>query len=44
MDDLPIKQRGSARLQAVWGVIQANPSDKYVVVTDTKIRVRNMPP
>jgi predicted nuclease of predicted toxin-antitoxin system len=29
-----------ARLQAVWSVIEANPTGSFIVVTQTKIRVR----
>ncbi len=30
------------RLQAVWSVIEANPEGKFIVVTNHKVRVRNL--
>ena len=39
MEELTIKER-LTRLQAVWAVIEANPSGKFIVITEKKIRVR----
>ena len=30
------------RLQACWSVIDANPAGKFIVITDRKVRVRNL--
>jgi predicted nuclease of predicted toxin-antitoxin system len=32
-----------ARLQGVWSVVEANPSGRFVVITESKVRVRPMP-
>jgi predicted nuclease of predicted toxin-antitoxin system len=32
-----------ARLQAVWSVVEANPSGRFIVITETKVRVRLLP-
>jgi predicted nuclease of predicted toxin-antitoxin system len=39
LDTLPISQR-LARLQECWSIIEANPSGKFIVVTEKKVRVR----
>jgi predicted nuclease of predicted toxin-antitoxin system len=42
LDDLTVAEI-LARLQSVWSVVEANPSGKFIVVTETKVRVRPMP-
>ena len=42
MEDLTVQQR-LTRLQSVWSVVEANPTGKFIVVTDRKVRVRTMP-
>jgi predicted nuclease of predicted toxin-antitoxin system len=42
LDDLTVLEI-LARLQTVWSVVEANPSGKFIVVTETKVRVRPMP-
>ena len=32
-----------ARLQEVWAVVEANPSGRFIVVTESKVRVRALP-
>jgi len=32
-----------ARLQNVWSVIEANPTGRFIVVTESKVRVRPLP-
>ncbi len=32
-----------SRLQAVWSVVQANPSGRFIVITENKVRVRPLP-
>lgn len=32
-----------ARLQEVWSVIEANPSGRFIVVTESRVRVRLLP-
>ena len=41
--DLPAVQR-LARLQAVWGLVEANLTGNFLVVTKTKVRVRSLTP
>jgi predicted nuclease of predicted toxin-antitoxin system len=41
LEALTIKQR-LARLGEVWGVIEANPSGRFVVITETRVRVRSL--
>ena len=43
LDDLTVSQILS-RLQAVWSVVEANPSGHFIVITETRVRVRPMPP
>src|SRR5579872_3690748 len=31
------------RLQSVWSVVEANPSGRFIVITESKVRVRPMP-
>lgn len=33
-----------ARLQAVWSVVEANPSGRFIVITESKVRVRSLLP
>lgn len=42
LDDLTVPQILS-RLQSAWSVVEANPSGKFIVVTETKVRVRSVP-
>ena len=42
LDDLPVSDMLS-RLQAVWSVVQANPSGRFIVITKARVRVRPMP-
>ncbi len=42
MDHLHISKR-LERVQAVWSIVEANPSGKYIVITESKVRVRNLP-
>jgi predicted nuclease of predicted toxin-antitoxin system len=39
LDDMTVTER-IARLQTVWSVIEANPTGKFIVITDRKVRVR----
>ncbi len=39
MEDLTITER-LARLETAWSVIEANPSGKFIVITEKKVRVR----
>ena len=32
-----------ARLQNVWSVVEANPSGRFIVITESKTRVRPLP-
>lgn len=41
LEALAITER-VARLSSVWGVIEANPSGRFVVVTEHRIRVRRL--
>jgi predicted nuclease of predicted toxin-antitoxin system len=43
VEHLAIPQR-LARLQAVWGVVEANQTGAFVVITDRKVRVRKLHP
>ncbi|MBI1832489.1 MAG: DUF5615 family PIN-like protein [Planctomycetes bacterium] len=42
LDELPVSAI-LARLQAVWAVVEANPSGRFIVITETKVRVRPLP-
>lgn len=42
MDELKVPAR-IERLLAVWSVIQANPSGRFIVISANKIRVRELP-
>lgn len=42
LDDLTVPEI-LARLQNVWSVVEANPSGRFIVVTESKVRVRSMP-
>jgi predicted nuclease of predicted toxin-antitoxin system len=39
LDDMTVTER-IARLQMVWSVIEANPTGKFIVITDRKVHVR----
>ncbi len=41
-DDLPVSS-AIVRLKAVWSVIEANAVGRFIVVTETRIRVRALP-
>jgi predicted nuclease of predicted toxin-antitoxin system len=43
LDDLTVAD-ALARLQRVWTVVEANPSNRFVVITEKKVRVRTMRP
>jgi predicted nuclease of predicted toxin-antitoxin system len=43
LDDLPVTDR-VARLEAVWSVVEANPTGKFIVITESKVRVRDLTP
>ena len=43
MEDLPAARR-LARVQAVWNVIETNMPGKFLVVTETKVRLRVLTP
>jgi predicted nuclease of predicted toxin-antitoxin system len=32
-----------ARLQSAWSVVEANPSGRFIVITEKRVRVRSMP-
>jgi predicted nuclease of predicted toxin-antitoxin system len=32
-----------ARLQSVWSVVEANPTGRFIVITEKKVRVRPLP-
>ena len=42
-DDLTVPEI-LARLQAAWPVVEANPSGRFIVITESKVRVRSLPP
>ena len=42
LGDLPLAER-LARLDQVWETIEANPAGKFIVITPTKVRVRDLP-
>lgn len=42
LDDLPVSGI-LARLQSVWAVVEANPTGRFIVITETKVRVRPLP-
>jgi predicted nuclease of predicted toxin-antitoxin system len=39
MGNLPIPER-VARLAGAWSVVQSNPSGRFIVITENKVRVR----
>jgi predicted nuclease of predicted toxin-antitoxin system len=41
LEDLPISAR-LARLQEAWSVVEANSVGKFVVITERRVRVRNL--
>jgi predicted nuclease of predicted toxin-antitoxin system len=41
MERLTIAQR-LARLQAVWGIVEANQTGAFIVITEQKVRVRKL--
>ncbi len=41
LEELPISER-ILRLESVWSVIEANPSGKFIVIVERKIRVRRL--
>ena len=43
LDDLPVVEI-LARLKDVWSVVEANPSGRFIVITEKKVRVRSLPP
>jgi len=42
LEQLPVQDR-ILRLQAVWSLIEANPTGKFIVITDRKVRIRALP-
>jgi predicted nuclease of predicted toxin-antitoxin system len=42
LDDLTVAEI-LARLQGVWAVVEANPTGRFIVVTESKVRVRTLP-
>jgi predicted nuclease of predicted toxin-antitoxin system len=42
LEDLPASQM-LTRLQAVWSVVEANPIGRFIVITETRVRVRQTP-
>ena len=42
LDELPIPGV-LARLSTAWSVIEANPAGRFIVITENKIRVRELP-
>jgi len=42
LDDMKVSEI-LARLRSVSSVIEANPSGRFIVITETKVRVRPMP-
>ena len=41
LEQLTVQDR-IVRLQAAWSVVEANPMGKFIVITDGKVRVRNL--
>ena len=41
LEHLPVQDR-IVRLQASWPVVEANSTGKFIVITDGKVRVRNL--
>jgi predicted nuclease of predicted toxin-antitoxin system len=41
MEEIPLARR-IAHLETAWAVVEANPQGKFIVITDHKIRVRNL--
>lgn len=39
LDDLTVAEI-LVRLQSVWAVVEANPVNRFIVITETKVRVR----
>jgi len=42
LDDLTVPEI-LARIQSVWSVVEANPSGRFIVITENKVRVRPLP-
>ncbi len=42
LGDLTLAER-LARLERVWGTVEANPAGKFIVITPTKVRIRDLP-
>ncbi len=42
LDDLTVSEI-LARLRTVWSVVEANPAGQFIVITESKIRVRSLP-
>lgn len=42
LDDLTVAEI-LARLQDVWSVVEANPAGRFIVITESKVRVRPLP-
>ncbi len=42
LGDLPLAER-LARLGRAWGTVEANPTGKFIVITPTKVRIRDLP-
>ena len=43
LDDLTVAEI-LARLQAVWSFVEANPTGRFIVITERKVRGRSLPP
>jgi len=42
LDDLPVPAI-LARVQVVWSVVEANPTRRFIVITEKRVRARAMP-
>ncbi|MBL8826196.1 MAG: DUF5615 family PIN-like protein [Planctomycetaceae bacterium] len=39
LDELPLRER-LARIQNAWAVVESNPAGKFIVITESRVRVR----
>jgi hypothetical protein len=42
MDDAPVRD-WIIRLQEAWSIVEANPSNKFIVISTKRVRVRKLP-
>ena len=42
LDDLTVSEI-LARLQSAWSVVEANPAGRFIVITESRVRVRSLP-